>query len=175
MALSLPAPTAVAGDGVLLRPWTSSDLPAIQAIAADDLIVRWNPFPADIGDWLERRSVWDDHVSWAVAGPDGELVGSVSLFQFEPASDHCQLGYWTSPSNRGRGVAARAVRCATEFAFTTLGLERIAVFHAVENSASCRVALKSGFALEGTTRKSWRYADGALHDEHVHARLRTDQ
>ena len=47
--------------------------------------------------------------------------------------------------------------------------------HAVENEASCRVAQKAGFALEGITRKSWRYADGNLHDEHLHARLRTDQ
>ena len=31
-----------------------------------------------------------------------------------------------------------------------------------------------GFTLEGETRSSYRYGDGKLHDEHLHARLATD-
>jgi RimJ/RimL family protein N-acetyltransferase len=44
----------------------------------------------------------------------------------------------------------------------------------VENAASCGVARKAGFLLEGTLRESYRYADGRFHDEHLHARLATD-
>ena len=37
-----------------------------------------------------------------------------------------------------------------------------------------RAASRHGFALEGTLRQSFRYADGRHHDEHLHARLVTD-
>ena len=32
----------------------------------------------------------------------------------------------------------------------------------------------AGFVQEGTLRQSYRYADGAYHDEHLHALLSTD-
>jgi RimJ/RimL family protein N-acetyltransferase len=40
------------------------------------------------------------------------------------------------------------------------------------NTASCRVAGKTGFAVEGVRRSAWLLADGR-HDVHAHARLRT--
>ena len=43
--------------------------------------------------------------------------------------------------------------------------------HAVANPASCRVAEKAGFRLEGVLAQSHRYGDGVYHDEHLHARL----
>jgi RimJ/RimL family protein N-acetyltransferase len=44
----------------------------------------------------------------------------------------------------------------------------------VANPASCRVAEKAGFRLEGTMRASFRAEDGQRYDEHLHARLATD-
>ena len=69
-------------------------------------------------------------------------------------------------------ISRVAVVCT--FAFAQLPIERIALFHAVENEASCRAALKAGFRPEGTARQSWRYPDGRLHDEHLHSLLRSD-
>jgi RimJ/RimL family protein N-acetyltransferase len=47
--------------------------------------------------------------------------------------------------------------------------------HAVENSASGRVAEKAGFTLEGRLRRSYRYGDGRKHDELLWARLADDE
>jgi RimJ/RimL family protein N-acetyltransferase len=66
------------------------------------------------------------------------------------------------------------VRAATGFAFSQLGLHRVYLYHAVENPGSCGVARAAGFLHEGTLRRSYRYGDGAYHDEHLHARLSTD-
>ncbi|MEW2435901.1 GNAT family protein [Streptomyces caniferus] len=41
------------------------------------------------------------------------------------------------------------------------------------NPASCRVATKAGFRLEGTMRSALLHADG-WHDEHLHARVQDD-
>ena len=40
------------------------------------------------------------------------------------------------------------------------------------NRASCRVAEKTGFAVEGMRRSAWLLAD-SRHDVHAHARLRS--
>jgi RimJ/RimL family protein N-acetyltransferase len=47
---------------------------------------------------------------------------------------------------------------------------RLYLRHSVANPASCRVALKSGFAAEGTERGAELHTDG-WHDMHLHARI----
>ena len=37
-----------------------------------------------------------------------------------------------------------------------------------------RGGLVAGFRLKGTLRESYRYGDGQVHDEHLHARLADD-
>ena len=79
-----------------------------------------------------------------------------------------------TPSGRGRGIGAAAVDTATRWAFDVIGLARIELFHAVENEASCRLATRCGYLLEGTARQSFVCGDGLRHDEHLHARLASD-
>ncbi len=178
--VSLPA-----GD-LLLRPWAARDAPDVVAAAADPAIALWNPLGLDPArgeraaaeDWIRNRADWSDlqHASWAVAeaADPGRAVGSVSLFRIDPVQRCCQVGYWVAPQWRGRGVATAALRAATGFAFERLGLHRVELFHAVDNPASCRVALAAGFQQEGLHRQSYRYGDGRYHDEHGHARLAGD-
>ena len=59
-------------------------------------------------------------------------------------------------------------------AFEVLGLHRLSLYHAVDNQASCGVALRAGFQLEGLLRQGYRYGDGNYHDEHVHGLLAAD-
>jgi ribosomal-protein-alanine N-acetyltransferase len=83
------------------------------------------------------------------------------------------LSYWVMPAQRGSGVAARAARALTRWAFDVVGLHRVVLQHSTANLASCRVAAKLGFPVEGTLRGALLHADG-WHDAHVHARLRID-
>lgn len=169
----------VPGEGVVLRPFTAGDVPALAAAFADPDVQRWNPGPGDeagVRAWLERRNDWSDgtHASWAVGDAAGALLGSVSLHALDADQRDIEVGYWTAPWARGRGTTTRAVRAAVGVAFTALGLHRVHLLHAVENEASCRVAQRSGFTLEGRLRRSYRYPDGRWHDEHLHARLEDD-
>jgi RimJ/RimL family protein N-acetyltransferase len=84
------------------------------------------------------------------------------------------IGYVVLGAARGRGVATAAVRLASGYVLGTLGWPRLELHHAVANPASCRVAAKTGFALEGKLRRAMRYAGGNWEDEHLHARLRAD-
>jgi RimJ/RimL family protein N-acetyltransferase len=167
---------------LVLRPWAPSDVAEVSRALSDPDIARWSP-PGDpitlaaAEHWVLRRSDATDttRACWAVTDRStGGLVGSVALNRIDAAAEGASIGYWTLPEARGHGVAAAAVRAATEWAFSSLALHRIELCHAVENEASCRVAVKASYPCEGTLRDSMRYSDGKWHDEHLHARLATD-
>jgi RimJ/RimL family protein N-acetyltransferase len=109
-----------------------------------------------------------------VADEDDRLVGSVSLHKIDVEQADVEVGYWVAPWARRKGYATRAVLAASQFAFTRLAMHRIHLYHSAGNPGSCAVARGAGFLHEGTLRQSFRYSDGAYHDEHLHARLASD-
>jgi RimJ/RimL family protein N-acetyltransferase len=166
---------------VLLRPWREDDADATWAALRDPEILLWNSSGSAsreaVARFLRARADWSggDHASWAVVDPaTGELLGSVSLHSIDREQGTAEVGYWTAPAARGRGVAGRAVDAACRWAFAVLPVERIELLHAVENPASGRVAERAGFTLEGRLRRSYRYADGRKHDELLWSRLAGD-
>jgi RimJ/RimL family protein N-acetyltransferase len=105
----------------------------------------------------------------------GRLAGNVSLWQIDlERTRSASVGYRTAPWARGQGVATTALLALTGWAFGAVGIERISLPHTVGNDASCRVAEKAGYRLEGVMRGAWREPDGTRLDDHLHARLNTD-
>jgi RimJ/RimL family protein N-acetyltransferase len=149
---------------------------------SDPEVARWNPGPAPLDldaarAWCARGADWSDgtHATFSVLdATSGRLVGNVSVHQVDHRQQDAEIGYRVAPWARGQGVATDAVSAATRWAFGALDLVRIEIAHAVANPASCRVALKAGFPLEGNLRQAFVYGDGTRHDEHLHARLASD-
>jgi RimJ/RimL family protein N-acetyltransferase len=174
-------PVELAVGPLRLRPWRVEDADAVLAALQDDEVRIWNGFGEvtleDVGVWLTRRMTWSggEHASWAVVdGGTGELLGSVSLHSIDTDQGDAEIGYWTVPVARGRGVATAVVDAVSRWAFDTLSIDRIELCHAVENEASRRVAEKAGYRQEGRLRRSFRYGDGIKHDELLWARLADD-
>ncbi|MGY2083583.1 GNAT family N-acetyltransferase [Blastococcus sp. SYSU DS0539] len=166
---------------LLLRPWREDDVEAVWAAFQDPGIRLWNgggvASRTDALVLLGRRMDWTsgDHASWALVEPvTGELLASVSLHSIDRLQGGAEVGYWTVPAARGRGLAAAAVDAVCRWAFRALPIDRIELCHAVENTASGRVAEKAGFGYEGRLRRSFRYGDGVKHDELLWARLAGD-
>lgn len=176
------SPTTLVVGPYLLDVPRAEDVDAVEAALRDPDIALWNPSARrGLGAherarlWVAERAAWtDEHASWVVRDLDGGVIGQVSLHQIDPVNGSGEVGYWLTPAGRGRGVATAALAAAARFAFDVLELARVELFHAVENEASCRVAERAGFQLEGTARQSFVYGDGQRHDEHLHARLATD-
>ncbi|WP_433662160.1 GNAT family N-acetyltransferase [Nocardia sp. CA-128927] len=170
-------PVLVTGDGLLLRPWTADDAPAVFEAYGDPSIQRWHVRSAnsvaEVCDWIERwAGTWRAGVGahWAVVDADSErLVGRAALKDLELAGGQAEVAYWTAPAARGRAVTPRAVAALTTWAFD-VGFHRLQLSHSVANQPSCRVAAKLGYALEGTMRSAGLHADG-WHDMHLHARI----
>lgn len=176
-----PAPLEVPslpGDGIRLRPWSERDGADYLRGAGDPSSARWSPHTppstaADVRRLFERarrRALAGESIGWAVEA-DGVLAGSVALRSINRIDCWATASYWTLPEARGRGVAPRALGVARAHAFDGLGLHRVQLQHAVANTASCRVAVKAGFALEGTQTGSCLLAGGFV-DEHLHASVR---
>jgi RimJ/RimL family protein N-acetyltransferase len=170
--------TAIAGRWQL-RAFTPDDTAALTAAFTDPEIARWGvsaAFDGDVEAWWTKRLDDDTGTHWsrAIATADGALAGQVSLFDLDHVQGSGDIGYFVLPGYRRQGVARWAVAVACAQAFGALGLHRLQLYHAVDNVGSCAVARTNGFAQEGTLRQSYRYGDGAYHDEHLHARLASD-
>jgi RimJ/RimL family protein N-acetyltransferase len=178
----LPAPEVGLSDGVvLLRPWRDSDVPQMVEASKDPEIPLWTAVPepyteADAQAWVRGEITAGeppgDRVSFAVAEPedDERLLAAMSIQRIFRGRTG-EIGYWTAPWARGRGVMTRAVRLLSQWSFGEFELRRIELVIAVENSGSNRVAEKAGFTREGVLRQ-YRENKGVWRDHYMWSVLR---
>ena len=84
------------------------------------------------------------------ADADGALVGSIGLFP--PKDGVGEIGYWSVPERRGRGLMTEALRALVRWAFEGVGLRRLELLVDPRN-ASRRLGERAGFVAEGTLRQ----------------------
>ncbi|WGP10447.1 GNAT family N-acetyltransferase [Streptomyces sp. SH5] len=149
----------IGSGGLRLRRWHEGDLAALLRAYEDPAMRRWLDTqvsgPEGAADWLEaQRTGWAAGTRFAFAvtetGREREPLGNVVLKRPDPVSDRAEVGYWTTASARGRGVAPRALTALTDWAFTAFaeqGPTRLELLHQLDNVASCRVAEKCGYPL----------------------------
>ncbi|MGZ6268401.1 MAG: GNAT family N-acetyltransferase [Candidatus Limnocylindrales bacterium] len=162
MAEKLSPPNPPLSDGVIsLRPFRADDAADITAACQDPAIQRWIPvIPVPYTDADARRFIlmslqsWHDGTGYEFAIADmasDRYLGSVGL-HVGPNSRRHAIGYMVTPAARGRGVATRAVRLVTRWAFENLAIDRLALWTLPGNGASQAVAEKAGFRYEGLVR-----------------------
>ncbi|MFF8598233.1 GNAT family N-acetyltransferase [Streptomyces sp. NPDC015232] len=158
----LEAAATASAPALLLRPWAPDDAPALIAPGRDAEVRRWTSMAVDdeagAAAWIrEQRRGWDQGTRFAFAvlehadrGGPARVAGHAVLKRTGPGAASGEVGYWTAPHARGRGVAARSLAALTDWAFATFaadGLSRLELLHQAGNAASCRVAEKGGYAL----------------------------
>lgn len=154
------SPVELSDGRLLLRLPRDEDVDDVTRACQDEALQRWIPVPvpyerAHAVEFVSSRAArWaaaDGEMTFAVTdAADGRLLGMVGLHARDASMR--EIGYWTAPWARGRGVMTDAARMACRFGFDVLGLARIEWLAAVGNDASWRVAEKLGFRREGTLR-----------------------
>ncbi len=149
-----PLSVPVLSDGfVTLRAHTPADTDGLVEMAGDPEMQRWTAIPIPNTRQMSEQYAftvlprgWDDgtHRGWAIE-VDGRFAGNVDIRQ-SPIAD---IGFALHPSARGRGVMARAVRLAVDWALNEGGVEIVHWRSHVGNEASLRVAHQTGFTLHG--------------------------
>ncbi|MBI2244423.1 MAG: GNAT family N-acetyltransferase, partial [Nocardioides sp.] len=150
----------VEGAGVRLRPFTDADVPRIVEGIGDPDTQYWLAFlPRDPGaaqaraylEQVAERLAARHTVTWAVCTPTDEaLLGVVGIYRI---TEEPEVGYWTHPQARGRGITIRAAGLAIRHAFDTLGLDRLAGYASAPNLASLRVLEANGLRLDAASRE----------------------
>ncbi|MFD9498993.1 GNAT family N-acetyltransferase [Streptomyces sp. NPDC060035] len=163
--------------GLLLRPWDTADAPVFLDAYRDPEIRRWHTrspasedqarewFAGYRQDWAQEKAA-----NWAVTRDGGEVLGRIALRGMNLDDGVAECAYWVLPAARRTGVASGALTAVSDWALREAGFHRLELDHSTRNEASCRVAAKSGFVLEGTKRSAAVHGDGR-HDMHLHARV----
>ncbi|MEV6653090.1 GNAT family N-acetyltransferase [Streptomyces sp. NPDC051219] len=172
--------TGVTPGVFTLRPWRTGDAAAVLTAFGRPEMARQagRPVttPAEAAEWIVDRSrdrVAGTGYSWAVTDGTDAVLGCVAVTAVNRTHDTGWISYWTVKAARGRGVASAGLCALARWAFDDLGLFRLELGHRTNNPASCAVAMRAGFAVEGLERARLRYGD-VRYDVERHARLATD-
>jgi RimJ/RimL family protein N-acetyltransferase len=171
----------ISGEGVLLRPYRPEDADDVAVGCADPLTQRFVPnlahpyTRADALRWITEevpgRAASGDTVHAVVDPVTDRMLGGCGLFNRGEGT--AEIGYWTMPDARGRGVATEVTRALTGFAFGR-GIRRVYLRIEPENVPSQRVALACGYTREGVQRGAGAGPNGTRTDLIMWARLDTD-
>ncbi len=170
-------------DGVVrLRRWRPEDAADVARACDDPLTAEWLPVPSpytleDGRGYVEEFTAhaWADGHAAETAVVDaesGELLGAMGLKLHNRRLGFGEIGYWTAPWARGRGVAVRGAALLARWGLDTLGLHRVELLADVGNERSIRVAEKAGFTREGVLRRARLDRDGDAFDAVVFSVVR---
>jgi [ribosomal protein S5]-alanine N-acetyltransferase len=167
-------PIQMEGKGVRLRPFRTSDIDRIVEACSDPGTTHWlvsmpRPYERHNAlaylDSIAELAARGLGAAWCMADPrDDRCLGSISLDGLSGYAKRGEIGYWTHPDARGRGVVTEAVQLVTRHARRS-GLARsILIRCARGNLASRRVAERAGYSKIGIQPISEPLSDGQLAD-----------
>ncbi|MDB1086742.1 GNAT family N-acetyltransferase [Streptomyces sp. ACA25] len=152
---ALPGQVQLFGEGIALRDWDESDLPAMVELFDDPEIGRWTPLPLPFDaeaarDHLVRgrdgRSA-NRFLQLAVVTEAGEPCGEALVVWEGEDRREAELGYCIGARFRRRGLASRALRVLTGHAHREWGVQRALLRIEPENAGSVAVARAAGYRL----------------------------
>jgi ribosomal-protein-alanine N-acetyltransferase len=140
-----------------LRPPRATDVDAYLTFATDAEFAFF-AYPADI-----TREVLTDFIARYLDAPPDELqmfmvlhkrdlIGSIEL-DIDAPNCLASLGYAIARAQWNRGFATEAASAVIDYAFRTLGIEKVWARADSRNVASLRVLTKLGMQREGTLRQ----------------------
>ncbi|MDD3192818.1 MAG: GNAT family protein [Oscillospiraceae bacterium] len=165
---------------LILRGWRESDLEDLFAYCGDAEVgpaAGWPPHTdksvsqSVLHHFMEAGDVWA-----VVERQSRRAIGSIGLHEEKRRENpNCRmLGYALSREWWGRGMMTEAAQAVLRYAFETLCLEMVTVYHYPQNGRSHRVIEKCGFHYEGTLRRGTVRFDGQVLDNICYSLLRTE-
>lgn len=170
-------------DGrITLRPYCKDDAGQLYESIRASLteMGRWLPFAHmdysldESKDWIKKQPAeWKKGKAFNFAICDantGEQIGGCGINEVSLVDMRANLGYWVRSDRTGRGIAPAAARLLAKWGFEVLGLQRIEITVALENTRSLRAAEKAGAKREGVLRNRINIG-GKMHDAVMHSLL----
>jgi RimJ/RimL family protein N-acetyltransferase len=165
--------TMLQGVHIGLRARHSDDVAVLQSELYDDVATRsradsrpWRPIPPDstASPYTPTDPAKDVAPFSVVELVSQELAGEALLWGIDSHNRVAHIGIALRPSFRGRGFSADVIGVLCSYGFATLGLHRLQLETLADNEPMIRAAIRSGFLVEGTLRRS-AWTTGVFSDE----------
>lgn len=98
------------------------------------------------------------------SGKERRTIGSIDLFDFDPAHRRAGIGIMIVKEERKKGFASEALGILTEYCFEVLHLHQLYCNITEDNDASLALFRKAGFVVVGT-KKDWLHIRDSWVDE----------
>jgi RimJ/RimL family protein N-acetyltransferase len=149
-------------EGIVLRPWTISDASQLALIANNrkiaDNVRDGFPFPYSLKDareWLNIILPENNPARFFAIIVDKQLAGSIGIVSKTGIyRKNFEIGFFLSENLWGKGIATKAIKAATSYAFRDFDIVRVYAESFADNAGSRKALEKAGFRLEATLKKS---------------------
>lgn len=151
-----------------LRKIEPSDLPYIYQWENDAQI--WadsdthNPLSqADLRDYIGSSTgdIYRDGQLRLMIDNEGETMGCIDLFDFDPRNRKAAIGMYIAPHARGKGIGRQAVKLLEEYAFGFLNMRMLYAIIATQNIACSSIYEKEGYT-PSSVLPAWTLEDDAI-------------
>ena len=168
-------------EGIVLRPWSVRDAPQL-ALIADNKNIADNlrdgfPYPYSLYDaknWLNMILPENVPPRFFAITADKCLVGSIGIVsKTDIYRKNFEIGYFLSEEYWGRGIATKAIKAATSYAFKDFDIVRVYAEPFAENTGSRKALEKAGFILEATLKRNV-IKNGIIRDSCIYSVLKED-
>jgi aminoglycoside 6'-N-acetyltransferase len=153
------------GNRVLLRPVTTGDVDALEAILTEPAVARW--WHGYDRDRIEREMLHgDDPAETVYVVETDDCVAGVIQSREEAEPDYRRAGIDVALGARwhGTGVAVDAIRTLARDLIERRGHHHLTIDPAADNVRAIACYAKVGFRPVGVLRQNERGADGTWHD-----------
>ena len=136
---------------VHLRPLAPKDAPFMYEWMTDPDITKFFRFDAaritreSCEAFIEAASAQPNTVHFAIADENDEYLGTISLKDIDREKQQAEYAISTRKKAHGSGAALEATRLILQYAFDTLGLERVYLNVLAENGRANAFYRKAGF------------------------------
>ena len=157
-------------ERLILRPFVMEDAEAMyRNWASDPEVTKFLSWPTyqSVDTACEILDIWTKQYSdntfyqWAIELKEiGEVIGSISVVNFDERVDMVEIGFCIGKAFWGHGIMTEAFLAVIDFLFGEVNVQRIEAGHDPNNPASGAVQRKCGLKYEGTLRRSIRSNQG---------------
>ena len=168
-------------EGIILRPWSVKDARQLAEIAdnkkiADNLRDGFpNPYSvSDAREWLDITLLENNPPRFFAITFNKELAGSIGLVtKSDIYRKNFEIGYFLAEKFWGKGIATKAIKAGTSYAFKDFDIVRVFAEPFSDNTGSRRALEKAGFILEATLRRNV-IKNGIIKDSCIYSVLREE-
>ena len=105
---------------------------------------------------------------------DKQLVGSIGIVtKTDIYRKNFEIGYFLAEEHWGKGIATRAIKAATSYAFKNFDIVRVYAEPFSDNTGSRKALEKAGFILEATLKNNV-IKNGIIKDSCIYSVLKED-